>query len=77
MKEGVMMSKPVIVSAVRTAIARQGGALASLPYYEYGAEVMKEAIKRANLNKDEIDDVIYGKCLSGGGGQGIALLLEK
>ena len=70
------MSKPVIVSAVRTAIARQGGALASLPYYEYGAEVMKEAVKRANLNKDEIDDVIYGNCLSGGGNAARMTLLE-
>ena len=76
MKEGAMMTEPVIVSAVRTAIAKQGGALAEVPYYEYGAQVMIEAVKRARLNKEEIDDVIYGNCLSGGGNAARMTLLE-
>ncbi|MFJ8063187.1 thiolase family protein [Psychrobacillus sp. NPDC096426] len=71
-----MMTEPVIVSAVRTAIAKQGGALAEVPYYEYGAQVMIEAVKRARLNKEEIDDVIYGNCLSGGGNAARMTLLE-
>ena len=70
------MTEPVIVSAVRTAIAKQGGALAEVPYYEYGAQVMIEAVKRARLNKEEIDDVIYGNCLSGGGNAARMTLLE-
>ncbi len=70
------MAEPVIVSAVRTAIAKQGGALAAVPYYEFGAEVMKEAVKRAQLNKEEIDDVILGNCLSGGGNAARMTLLE-
>ncbi|MEW9502061.1 thiolase family protein [Jeotgalibacillus marinus] len=70
------MAQPVIVSAVRTAIAKKGGALAAVPYYEYGAEVMKEAVKRAHLKKEEIDDVIYGNCLSGGGNAARMSLLE-
>ena len=57
MKAGINMPEPVIVSAVRTAIAKQGGALAAIPYYEFGAEVMKEAIKRVQLNMEVIDDV--------------------
>ncbi|MDQ0269779.1 thiolase family protein [Cytobacillus purgationiresistens] len=57
----------VIVSAVRTPIARQGGALASVPAHVFGAEVVKEAVKRANINAEEIDDVIFGNVLSGGG----------
>ncbi|MCM3740907.1 thiolase family protein [Oceanobacillus luteolus] len=57
----------VIVSAVRTPIARQGGALATVPAHVYGAEVIKEAVKRANINPEEIDDVIFGNVLSGGG----------
>ncbi len=57
----------VIVSAVRTPIARQGGALATVPAHVYGAEVIKEAVKRANINPEEIDDVIIGNVLSGGG----------
>ena len=71
-----MMEEPVIVSAVRTPIAKQGGALAAVPYYEYGAEVMKEAVKRAQLNTEEIDDVILGNCLSGGGNAARMTLLE-
>lgn len=58
---------PVIVSAVRTAIARQGGALASLDAHIYGAEVIKEAVKRAKITPEMIDDVIFGNVLSGGG----------
>jgi acetyl-CoA C-acetyltransferase len=57
----------VIVSAVRTAIGRQGGALASVPAHIFGAEVIKEAIRRANISPEMIDDVILGNVLSGGG----------
>jgi len=65
--EGYMKRDAVIVSAVRTPIARQGGALASVPAHVFGAEVMKEAIKRATVNPEAIDDVIFGNVLSGGG----------
>lgn len=57
----------VIVSAVRTAIARQGGALATVPAHVFGAEVIKEAIKRTGIDTQSIDDVILGNVLSGGG----------
>ena len=57
----------VIVSAVRTAIAKQGGALASLPAHIYGGEVIKEAVNRVNINPEAIDDVIMGNVLGGGG----------
>lgn len=57
----------VIVSAVRTAIGRHGGALASVPAHIFGAEVIKEAIRRANISPEMIDDVILGNVLSGGG----------
>lgn len=62
-----MNKDPVIVSAIRTAIGRQGGALASVPGHVFGAEVIKEAVKRANIEPDMIDDVIMGNVLSGGG----------
>lgn len=62
-----MKRDAVIVSAVRTAIAKQGGALASIPAHLYGGEVIKAAIKRVNLNPELIDDVILGNVLSGGG----------
>ena len=57
----------VIVSAVRTAIARQGGAFATLQAHEYGAVVIKEALKRANVSAEMVEDVIFGNVLSGGG----------
>ncbi|MCM3706491.1 MULTISPECIES: thiolase family protein [Cytobacillus] len=57
----------VIVSAVRTAIGKQGGALATIPAHNFGAEVLKEAVRRANVESSEIDDVIMGNVISGGG----------
>lgn len=62
-----MSREAVIVSAVRTAIGRFGGTLASIPAHEFGAVVVKEAIKRVNLDPNLIDDVIMGNVLSGGG----------
>jgi acetyl-CoA C-acetyltransferase len=70
------LTEAVIVSAVRTPIAKKGGALAALNPAVYGAIVLKEAIKRAGLNGDEIDDVILGNCLSGGGNTARLTLLE-
>lgn len=61
------MREAVIVSAVRTAIGRQGGALASIPAHVFGAEVIKEALCRAKVTADMVDDVILGNVLSGGG----------
>jgi acetyl-CoA C-acetyltransferase len=62
-----MKRDAVIVSAVRTAIGRQGSALAGVPAHVLGAEVIKEAVKRANINPEMVDDVIFGNVLSGGG----------
>ncbi|OQO98958.1 acetyl-CoA acetyltransferase [Geobacillus sp. 44C] len=62
-----MKRDAVIVSAVRTAIARQGGALATVPAHIFGAEVIKEAMRRANIGPEMVDDVIMGNVLSGGG----------
>lgn len=62
-----MKRDAVIVSAVRTAIGRQGSALASVPAHVFGAEVIKEAVKRAKISPEMVDDVIFGNVLSGGG----------
>lgn len=62
-----MKRDAVIVSAVRTAIGRQGSALATVPAHVFGAEVIKEAVKRANIDPEIIDDVLFGNVLSGGG----------
>lgn len=50
-----MKRDAVIVAAVRTAIARSGGALASMPPHYYGAAVIKEAIRRANVTGESFE----------------------
>ncbi|MGB8002190.1 MAG: thiolase family protein [Anaerobacillus sp.] len=62
-----MKRDPVIVSAVRTPIGRQGGAFASIQAHELGAIALKEAIARINLEVESIEDVIFGNVIGGGG----------
>ncbi|MHB1651731.1 MAG: thiolase family protein [Desulfitobacteriaceae bacterium] len=62
-----MGTEAVIVSAVRTAIGRAGGTLGKIPPQYYGAEVIKEAMKRINLDPTLVEDVIFGNCLNAGG----------
>ncbi len=66
------MKEVVIVSAVRTAIGTFGGALAGLSAIELGKIAAEEAIKRAGISKDAIDEVVLGNVLSAGLGQNIA-----
>ena len=61
------MSYPVIVSAVRTAIAKKGGALKDFHPYQYGGMVIEEVLKRGKVNKEDINEVIFGNCLSNAG----------
>ncbi len=58
----------VIVSACRTAMGKFGGTLKSIPSYDLGATVIKEALRRASLNGFQIDDVILGSCRQAGNG---------
>ncbi len=44
------MSQAVIVSAVRTGIGTFGGALSNIPASRLGAVVIREAVKRANID---------------------------
>lgn len=60
---------PVIVSATRTAIGRYLGGLGSLSAPELGAVVIKEAVARAGVAGDQIDEVIMGNVVQGGSGQ--------
>ena len=58
----MLEKEAVIVSCVRTAIGKQGGALASMPAHLYGAEVIKEAIKRASITADMQRIVLWAMC---------------
>ena len=62
----------VIVSAVRTPIGTFGGSLAEVPATELGCIVIKEALRRANVAPEQVDEVIMGMILSAGVGQGPA-----
>jgi acetyl-CoA C-acetyltransferase len=60
---------PVILSACRTPIGKYLGGLASLTAPQLGAIVIREAVNRAGIAPDGIDDVIMGHVLQGGAGQ--------
>jgi acetyl-CoA C-acetyltransferase len=63
------MREVVIVSAVRTAIGSYNGSLAEVSAVELGALVIKEAIKRAEIDPVEVEEVIMGNVLQAGLGQ--------
>jgi acetyl-CoA C-acetyltransferase len=63
------MEEVVIVSAVRTALGNFQGALKDLSATELGALVISEAIKRAGIKKEDVDEVIMGNVLPCGLGQ--------
>ncbi|MCL2493451.1 MAG: acetyl-CoA C-acetyltransferase [Clostridiales bacterium] len=66
------MKEVVIVGAARTPIGKYGGSLKSIPAYKLGALAVKEALNRAGVAPDAVDDVILGCVLQGGLGQNIA-----
>lgn len=66
------MREVVIVSAARTAIGSYGGALKDLSAVELGAIAVKEAIRRAGIGVDVVDEVVFGSVLQGGLGQNVA-----
>jgi len=63
------MKEVVIVSAVRTPIGSFCGALGQIPAVELGALVIKEAIGRAGITPEQVDEVIMGNVLQAGLGQ--------
>ena len=63
------MAKTVILDGARTPFGKFGGALASLKAAELGGIAMKEAMQRAGVQADELDEVIFGNVLQAGQGQ--------
>lgn len=66
----------VVVAAVRTAIGKEGGALASVPAYQLAATVIREAVRRAQVDPAEIGDVIFGNCYAEDGNLARVAALE-
>jgi len=66
------MCEVVIVSGVRTPVGKFGGSLRSLSARELGIIVTKEVLRRANLQPDQIDEVIFGNARQAGNGPVLA-----
>ncbi|SHI75389.1 acetyl-CoA C-acetyltransferase [Lutispora thermophila] len=66
------MREVVIVSAVRTAIGTFGGSFKDVSPIKLGATVVKEAMARANVKPEMVDEVIFGSVLQAGLGQNVA-----
>lgn len=66
------VEQAVILSACRTAIGTFLGGLSSITAPQLGAVVIKEAVKRAGVDVNKIDEVIMGHVVQGGSGQGPA-----
>ena len=66
------MKEVVIVSAARTAIGSFGGTLKDVPARKLGAICIKEALDRAGLKPEQVEEVIMGCVLQGSLGQNVA-----
>ena len=66
------MRNVVIVSAVRTAIGSFGGVFKDVTAVQLGTTVVKEAISRANISANDVDELIFGNVLQAGLGQNVA-----
>lgn len=69
---GAPLEEIVILSAVRTPIGRYKGKLSTLSAVELGAIAVKEAVKRAELAPDQVEQVFMGNVLQAGNGQNVA-----
>src|SRR5947209_20128199 len=63
------MSEALILSAVRTPIGKYLGAFTDVPAAQLGASAIAEALRRANVPADRVDEVIVGNVLQAGLGQ--------
>lgn len=66
------MTEVVIVVAVRTPIGSFGGSLKDISTVDLGSLVIKNAIERAGLEPEQVDEVIMGNVLGAGLGQNVA-----
>ena len=66
------MRKVVIASAARTAVGSFGGSFKNTPAVELGVVAAKEALKRANVKPEMVDEAYIGNVLQAGQGQNIA-----
>ncbi|PFO07927.1 acetyl-CoA C-acyltransferase [Bacillus sp. AFS076308] len=63
------MGRTVILSGVRTPFGKLGGSLSSFTASQLGGIAVKEALLRAGVKPEEVEEVILGTVLQGGQGQ--------
>lgn len=63
------LKQPVIISAVRTPVGKFLGSLKSLKATQLGALVVREAVRRAGVKPEDVDEVIMGTVIQAGLGQ--------
>ncbi len=66
------MKNVVIVTATRTAVGKFGGSLKDFSPGQLGSVVLKDALKRGNVENHEVEEVVMGNVLSAGHGQNVA-----
>ncbi len=66
------MREVYVVSCCRTAVGSFGGSLKDIPAAKLGATVIKEALNRANVKPEWVDETIFGNVLSAALGQNVA-----
>lgn len=71
-EESKMSRKVVLVGACRTAIGVMGGTLSTTPAADLGAIVIKEALNRAGVKPEQVDQVYMGCVIQAGLGQNVA-----
>ena len=67
-----MTKKVVLAGACRTAIGKMGGALSNTPAAELGSIVIKEALNRAGVKPEQVDEVLMGCVIQAAQGQNVA-----
>src|ERR1700687_5386699 len=63
------LDEVVIISGCRTAVGKFQGSLSDLSAPQLGAVVVREAVRRANLDPKQVDECIMGNVVSAGLGQ--------
>ena len=66
------MKEVYVVNCCRTAIGSFGGSLKDTPAAEMGAVVIKEALNRAGVKPENVDEVMFGCILTAAQGQNVA-----
>lgn len=67
-----MTKKVVLAGACRTAIGKMGGALSNTPAADLGSIVIKEALNRAGVKPEQVDEVLMGCVIQAAQGQNVA-----